>query len=126
MSDKTKPQADPAVAAPASVLRSDPQRVTIPGFMVDAVVHLPFGALPWGLPGYYAAAGRLQAEYLGGMRTEAGFREQVARWVDGCEDHAAFLRLFEERYGKGTLDALRVNRTWEPERPIRYGWKASQ
>lgn len=110
---------------PNSVLRSDPERVTIPGMNVDAVVHAPFGALPWGLPGYYGGSGRLMGEYLVGMRTKEGFEEQVARWVDGCADHEAFLALHEERFGAGSLDALRVNRTWEPERAIRYGWKTT-
>lgn len=111
---------------PTSVLRSDPERVTIPGFMVSAVVHAPFGALPWGLPGYYGGSGRLMGEYLGGMRTEEGFRQVMERWVDGCADHDAFLRLYEERFGEGSLDALRVTNTWEPERGIRYGWRALQ
>lgn len=110
---------------PTSVLRSDPERVTIPGMNVDAVVHAPFGALPWGLPGYYGGSGRLMGEYLVGMRSKEGFEEQVARWVDGCKDHDAFLALYEERFGAGSLAALRVNRTWEPERPIRYGWKTT-
>jgi len=109
---------------PASVLRSDPHRVTVPGFMVDAVVHMPYGALPWGLPGYYGAARKLQTEYLLGMRTEEGFAEQIDRWIDGCRDHDAFLKLFEERFGEGALAALDADRTWEPERPIRYGWKS--
>ena len=51
--------------------------------------------------------------------------DMVARWVDGCSDHDQFLSLYEERFGQGSLDALRVNRTWEPERPIRYGWKTT-
>lgn len=110
---------------PTSVLRSDPERVTIPGMNVDAVVHAPFGALPWGLPGYYGGSGRLMGEYLVGMRTKESFEEQVARWVDGCKDHDAFLALYEARFGAGSLAALRVNRTWEPERPIRYGWKTT-
>ena len=109
---------------PASVLRSDPHRVTVPGFMVDAVVHMPYGALPFGLPGYYGGSARLSAEFYVGMRSEAGFREQVARWVDGCVDHAAFLALYEERFGQGSLASLRADRTWAPERPIQYGWRS--
>jgi glutaconate CoA-transferase, subunit A len=109
---------------PSSVLRSDPARVTVPGFMVDAVVHMPFGAVPFALPGYYGGAAPLAYDYLVGMRTEAGFQEQVARWIDGCADHDAFLSLYEERFGP--LDALHADKTWEPERPIRYGWRASQ
>ena len=111
---------------PRSVLRSDPHRVTVPGFMVDAVVHMPFGALPWGLPAYYKSSPHMQGDYFAGLRTEEGFPEVIARWIDGCADHAAFLALYEERYGAGSLDKLRVDRTWEPERPIRYGWKAAQ
>ena len=111
---------------PASVLRSDPHRVTVPGFMVDAVVHMPFGATPWGLPGYYGGARGLSAEFFVGMRGPEAFEAFVASWIDGVPDHAGFLRKFEEQYGAGSLDALRADRTWEPERPIRYGWKASR
>lgn len=111
---------------PAGELRSDPHRVTVPGFMVNAVVHAPFGALPWGLPGYYSGDGRFQAEYLLPMRTREGFERVLAEWVDGCPDPAAVLAHHRERYGDGALDALRVNRTWEPARTIRYGWRAAQ
>lgn len=110
---------------PAGELRSDPHRVIVPGFMVSAVVHLPFGALPWGVPGYYRADGRFQAEYLLAMRSQEGFGQVMATWVDGCADHAALLARHRERYGEGALDALRADRTWEPARPIRYGWKGT-
>lgn len=109
---------------PRGVLRSDPHRTTIPGFMVDAVVHLPYGAVPWGVPGYYGTDGRMQAEYVGAMRTEPGFRDVMARWVDGLADHDAFLAAHRERFGADALEALAVDRAWEPERPIRYGWRS--
>lgn len=111
---------------PARVLRSDPHRVTVPGFMVDAVVHMPFGATPWGLPGYYGGARKLSAEYFAAMRSEEAFAPFVARWIDGTPDHAAFLALFEAHYGASSLDELRVDRTWQPERAITYGWKSSR
>jgi glutaconate CoA-transferase subunit A len=111
---------------PASVLRSDPHRVTIPGFMVDAVVHMPFGAMPWGLPGYYGGGTHFRVEYFAAMREAAPFEAFVSEWVDGCADHAAFLAHHAERYGADALDALRVDRTWEPERAITYGWKTSK
>jgi len=111
---------------PRGVLRSDPHRVTVPGFMVDAVVHMPFGALPWAVPGYYGSSPRFQAEFIAGLRGEETFDEQIARWIDGCADHEAFLALFEERYGAGALDAHRVNRAWQPARPITYGWRSAR
>lgn len=108
---------------PAGVLRSDPHRVTVPGFMVSAVVHAPFGALPWGVPGYYHGDGRFQADYLLAMRTKEGFERVLAEWIDGCADQAAELALHRARYGAGALEALRADRTWEPAHTIRYGWK---
>ncbi len=109
---------------PRGVLRSDPGRTTVPGLMVDAVVHMPFGATPWGVAGYYAPDGKLQAEYIGKMRTEAGFGEVMDRWVDGVGDHDGFIARHAEVFGAGALEALRVDQTWEPERPIRYGWRS--
>jgi glutaconate CoA-transferase subunit A len=108
---------------PAGELRSDPHRVIVPGFMVSAVVHAPFGALPWGVPGYYGADARFQADYLLSMRSEEGFARVMAEWVDGCPDHASVLAHHRQRYGDGALEALRANRTWEPARTIRYGWR---
>ena len=111
---------------PRGVLRSDPGRTTIPGLMVNAVVHLPSGAIPWGVAGYYTPDGAMQADYLLKMRTEAGFHEVMDRWVDGVEDHDAFLARHAEVFGADALERLRMDRTWEPERNIRYGWKAQQ
>ena len=59
---------------PRTVLRSDPERTIIPGFRVNAVVHLPYGALPWGVPGYYRGEGRLTAEYMTAARYETTFK----------------------------------------------------
>ena len=108
---------------PRAVLRSDPDRVIIPGLRVNAVVHLPFGALPWGVPGYYAGEARLIGAYFAGAQNAEVFDRFRDEWIDGLPDHAAFLDHLRERFGAGTLDALRADRTWEPERGIRYGWR---
>ena len=111
---------------PAGALREDPHRTIIPGFMVSAVVHLPYGALPWGVPGYYRADARFQAEYLLAMRTEESFQKVMATWVDGCPDHDAFLARHSERYGANALTALNADKTWEGTYPARYGWRGVQ
>ena len=109
---------------PVGVLRSDPQRTIIPGFRVNAVVHTPFGALPTGLPGYYRESMALQVERGGALRSRESFEAFMAEWIDGCDDHEAFLAHFRERFGDDALEALRCDRTWEPARPIRYGWRS--
>ena len=107
---------------PRGVLRSDPHRNIVPGFMVDAVVHMPFGVLPWGLPGYYRPEDRLQAELHIGMGSEERFKELMADWIDGVPDHEAFLARVRERFGDP--EQLRTNRRWNPARSLDYGWNA--
>ncbi len=73
-----------------SEFRSDPARTTIPYFLVDAVVHLPFGAYPAGVPARY----ELDLEHidrLNGLQTEAQMQDYLAEYVYGTQDHADFL-----------------------------------
>jgi glutaconate CoA-transferase subunit A len=109
---------------PAGVLRSDPHRIVVPGFMVNAVVHMPFGSLPYNLPGYYRGEGRLTGELMQGIRTPEAFERLLKEWIDGCPDHQAFLDRLREKYGDDVLETLRTDRRWKPARPIEYGWNA--
>ncbi|MEE8326201.1 MAG: CoA transferase [candidate division NC10 bacterium] len=70
--------------------RKEPAKTTIPYFLVSAVVHLPFGAYPGGVPGRY----ELDIEHvqqLNGIETE----EHMQAYLDSCvysvRNHAEFL-----------------------------------
>ena len=70
--------------------RKDPGRTTIPFFLVDAVVHLPFGAYPGAMPGRY----ELDLEHidrLNAIQTEAQMQEHLERYIYGVQDHCEFL-----------------------------------
>jgi len=70
--------------------RKDPARTTIPYFLVDAVVHLPFGAYPAGVQARY----ELDLEHidrLNAIQTEEQMQAYLAEYVYGVEDHAEFL-----------------------------------
>ena len=70
--------------------REDPRKVTLPGHMVDAVVHVPFGAHPTVSPRQYDADLdhlKLYVELVGGGKTE----EYLDRFVFGPKDHADYL-----------------------------------
>jgi glutaconate CoA-transferase subunit A len=70
--------------------RKDPGRTTIPFFLVDAVVHLPFGAYPGAMPARY----ELDLEHidrLNAIQTEAQMQEYLERYIYGVRDHAEFL-----------------------------------
>ena len=82
--------------------RTDPARTTIPYFLVDAVVHLPFGAYPAGVQARY----ELDLEHidkLNAIQTEEQMQAYLAEYVYGVEDHAEFL---EKRVGWRRLQNL--------------------
>ncbi len=82
--------------------RTDPARTTIPYFLVDAVVHLPFGAYPAGVPARY----ELDLEHidrLNAIQTEDQMQRYLAEYVHGTQDHADFL---ERKVGWRRLQEL--------------------
>lgn len=76
---------------PAEVIRSDPNRVFVPGFKVSAVVHEPGGCHPAPVPGLYNRDHRFFEEYHQETRTVAGFGAWLQRWVYEPGNRQAYL-----------------------------------
>jgi glutaconate CoA-transferase subunit A len=72
------------------VISSDPNRTLVPGFMVAAVVHEPWGAHPSPVQGYYGRDHAFFEEYHTQSRTVEGFGEWLGRWVMGVTDRHAY------------------------------------
>jgi glutaconate CoA-transferase subunit A len=96
-----------------SVIRADPNRTLIPGLIVNAVVHEPYGAHPSYVQGYYD---RDNESYLAWDKLSRDHEAVLAwldEWVYGLENHAAYVRkLGPERFDKlkpGTLPAPPVD-----------------
>ena len=64
-----------------AVIASDPNRTLIPGFLVAAVIHEPWGAHPSPVQGYYGRDHAFFAEYHEETRTLEGFERWLTRWV---------------------------------------------
>jgi len=82
--------------------RKEPSKTTIPYFLVDAVVHLPFGAYPGVVPGRY----ELDLEHvdrLNRIQTDAEMRAYLEEYVYGVGTHEAFL---EKKVGWRRLKEL--------------------
>lgn len=88
---------------PPEVIRSDPNRVLIPTFKVSAVCHVPWGAHPSGVPGYYNRDHQAYLDYQAGSRTPEAFAAWQAKFVTGVADRDAYCR----QVGQARLDALR-------------------
>jgi len=86
------------------VIRSDPNRTVIPGFIVSAVVEEPWGAHPSAVQGHYGHDDPVYVEYARATRTEEGSREWFQDWVYGVENRREYL----ERVPVDRLQALKV------------------
>ncbi|MBI4338091.1 MAG: hypothetical protein HY683_09730 [Chloroflexi bacterium] len=62
----------------------------IPGIYVNAVVPLPHGAHPTGVPGHYHPDMAHVGEYATAAKQEATFAQYLARYVYGTADEAAY------------------------------------
>jgi glutaconate CoA-transferase subunit A len=99
-----------------AVIRSDPNRTLVPGFLVRAVAVVPSGSHPSPTQGYLNRDDRFYDEYHDETRTREGFLAWLDRMVLGTRDHQEYL----ERLGEARLRALRP-RAPHLAAPVDYG-----
>ena len=75
-----------------AVIRSDPNRTLIPGFVTTAVVHEPWGAHLSYVQGYYDRDNAFYVEWEDISRDPTRLREYLERHIHGVADRAAYLR----------------------------------
>lgn len=84
------------------VIRSDPNRTLIPGLIVDAVVHEPYGAHPSYVQGYYDRDNDFYLSWDAVSRDQAATEAWLDEWVYALPDRAAYL----EKLGAERLQSL--------------------
>jgi glutaconate CoA-transferase subunit A len=98
-----------------SVIRADPNRTVIPGFIVDAVVHEPFGCHPSYAQGHYDR----DNDFYVGWRDIGKERTSLERWLDewvhGVAGRAEYALKMAER-----ARALAAKDRFSP--PVNYGY----
>jgi glutaconate CoA-transferase subunit A len=90
---------------PDDVIRSDPNRTMIPGFLVNAVVEEPGGALPSSVQGYWRRDFETFLRYHGLSKTAEGYQSWLREWVLDLPDRPAYLR----HMGNAAVERLRVS-----------------
>jgi len=87
--------------------RKDPMRTTIPYFLVDAVVHAPFGAYPGAMPARYEID-LPHIDVLNGIRNEEQMQKYLHDTIYSVADHEEFL---DRRVGAAKMKELRARAT---------------
>jgi glutaconate CoA-transferase subunit A len=86
------------------VLRAEPERNHIPFFLVDAVVHVPYGAHPTACYGFYDYDAQHLSAYRAAAADDAQFAAYLDKYVRGVSEHAGYL----EQIGAEALERIRA------------------
>ena len=73
-----------------SIIRSDPNRTLIPGFIVTAVCHVPYASHPSYTQGYYDRDNAFYLEWDKISRSRQGVQAYLDEWVYGLNDRAEY------------------------------------
>lgn len=76
---------------PDEIIRSDPNRTVIPGFAVDAVVQVPYGAHPSFVQGYYDRDNTFYRSWSAISKNPERLADWLQEWVHDTGDHAGYL-----------------------------------
>ncbi len=97
------------------VIRSDPNRSIIPGFIVDAVCEVPFASHPSYTQGYYDRDNAFYLSWDQISESPEAVRAWLDEWVYGVQDRAEYW----QKLGAETQERLRV--TPNLSSPVNYG-----
>lgn len=91
---------------PESYLRNEPEKNLSPGFTVDYVLEVPWGAHPTGSQGYYDVDANFIKDFYAASKSPDGYKKWADEWIFGAASHEQYL----EKLGITRLEKLRANR----------------
>jgi glutaconate CoA-transferase subunit A len=100
---------------PEEVIRSDPNRTLIPGFIVDAVVHVAHCAHPSYTQGYYDRDNSFYLQWDQLSESPQGVRRYLDEWVFGVKDREEYW----SKLGESVHERLAVQPFMSA--PVNYG-----
>ncbi|OPY80542.1 MAG: Glutaconate CoA-transferase subunit A [Syntrophorhabdus sp. PtaU1.Bin153] len=91
---------------PRSFIRLDPDQNSLPPFLVDAIVRVPYGAHPTSCYSFYDYDARHLNLYRRIAEDDELFKEYLDEWVYGISSREAYL----DKVGAATLAGIKANR----------------
>jgi|GEM_PF-22870 len=83
------------------IIQSSPHLTVIPGYRVDAVVEIPFGAHPTEVLGYYNLDRLMYTLFFMSDMNGNGLKAWMDEWVYGCVDRHAYLDHYDGQARRG-------------------------
>jgi glutaconate CoA-transferase subunit A len=100
---------------PEEVIRSDPNRTLIPGFIVDAVCEVPYCAHPSYTQGYYDRDNAFYIEWDQISKNPESLSAYLDEWVYGVRDRSEYW----DKLGPEVHQRLQVSS--KPSTPVEFG-----
>jgi glutaconate CoA-transferase subunit A len=98
-----------------SIIRSDPNRTLIPGFIISAVCHVPYCSHPSYTQGYYDRDNAFYLEWDKISQSKEAVHAWLDEWVYGLKDRQAYW----EKLGPETHTRLKI--ASRPSAVVDYG-----
>ncbi len=98
-----------------AIIRSDPNRTLIPGFIVDAVCHVPYCSHPSYTQGYYDRDNVFYLEWDKISQDRSAVKQWLDEWVFGVKDRSEYW----QKLGEDTHKRLKI--TSRLSVPVDYG-----
>jgi len=98
-----------------AIIRSDPNRTVIPGLIVNAVVHEPFGAHPSYAQGYYDRDTEAYIAWDTISREHQTLQQWLDEWVYGLSGRAEYV----DKLGSQVWQRLKPDDAWSGQ--VNYG-----
>jgi len=86
-------------------IRRYPDRTVIPYYLVDGVIHAPFGSHPGEMVYCYARDESQLREWVEASKTEEGTQEYLDKYIHSVANHQEYLELV----GRERLQILRAD-----------------
>jgi glutaconate CoA-transferase subunit A len=90
-------------------IKRSPFLTIIPGFRVNAVCEVPWGAHPSPLAGYYNTDINFRSLYFGQTLSKIANENWIKEWIYDRNDRKDYLAHYIERFGKEPLEFLNVH-----------------
>jgi glutaconate CoA-transferase subunit A len=97
------------------IIRSDPNRTLIPGFIVDAVCHVPYCSHPSYTQGYYDRDNTFYLEWDNISKSREAVLAWLDEWVYGVKDRDGYWK----KLGPEVHEQLKVGPRYSA--PVNYG-----
>lgn len=99
----------------SSIIKGDPNRTIIPGFIVSAVVYAPWGAHPSYAQGFYDRDNEFYLQWDKISRDKSTTEQYLDEWIYGLNDREEYIaKIGKEKLSKLKMKERRVS-------PVNYG-----